>query len=89
MPSDPDHAETVAVDSHWTSGSGVGAPNRYDLSISAGALQVTLDENTAADAGPAEPLPAGGRELRDVSLTRELLLAGIERRLAEQREPGS
>ncbi len=36
------------LDWHWTSGSGAGAPDRYDLSISAGAVQVTLDEHAAA-----------------------------------------
>jgi hypothetical protein len=66
----------------------VGAPDRYDLSIGAGAVQVTLDEQRVADAGPAGPLPVGARELRDASLARELLLEGIERRLAGRREPG-
>jgi hypothetical protein len=65
------------------------APNRYDLSISAGAVQVTLDEHAAADAGPGAPFPAGERELPNVSLARELLLAAIERRLAGGREPGA
>ncbi len=70
------------LDWHWTSGSGAGAPDRYDLSISAGAVQVTLDEHAAADAGTAAASPVGGRELRDASPARELLLEGIERRLA-------
>jgi AcrR family transcriptional regulator len=85
---DGSSTRVALLDSHWTSGSGVGAPNRYDLSISAGAVQVTLDEHAAADAGTAAASPMGGRELRDASLARELLLSGIEHRLAERRAPG-
>jgi AcrR family transcriptional regulator len=86
---DGSSTRVALLDSHWTSGVDGGAPNRYDLSISAGAVQVTLDEHAAADAGPGGPLPAGERERPNVSLARELLLAGIERRLAGGHEPGA
>jgi hypothetical protein len=81
---DGSSTRVALLDSHWTSGAGTRAADRYDLSISAGAVQVTLDEHAAADAGTAAPSPVGGREIRDASLARELLLAGIEHRLAER-----
>ena len=76
------------LDSHWTSGEGVDVSDRYDLLISAGAVQVTLDELAAADARPPEAPPEGERQLSDASMARELLLEGIEHRLVGRHEPG-
>jgi AcrR family transcriptional regulator len=67
------------LDSSWTSGDDLGIADRYELRISAGAIQVTLDERAPQGAEPAQvPPPAVG----DVSVGRELLLDGIARRLA-------
>jgi TetR/AcrR family tetracycline transcriptional repressor len=48
----------AATETHWNSGGGAAAPDHYELEISGGAVQVTLDD----DVPPAALAPAAAHE---------------------------
>lgn len=71
--------KAAASDVHWESAGASASPNRYELRVSSGAVQVSLDEiATDEPAPPTEPLsaPAGpGASALDI------LLDGVEARV--------
>jgi AcrR family transcriptional regulator len=73
--------KAAILDAHWASADARVAGNRYELRISGGAIQVSLDET-------ARPKPfdvveiAAGPVRREPGSAIELLLNGIERRVA-------
>jgi hypothetical protein len=73
--------QTAVLDGHWMSPDARGAPNRYDLRISGGAVRVSLDE-IASPAPVDTPDPIVGPVRPEPGSAMELLLDGIERRVA-------
>jgi hypothetical protein len=69
----------ILLDARWESAGGHGALDRYDLRISGGAAQVSIDEG--GPPGPADATPAVVRPAREPRIALELLLDGIERRV--------
>ncbi len=79
-----DYAVNATVaDSHWESVQGASdAPDRYQLRINSGAVQVTLDSKTkTVDPVIAEvPVEAIGEPVSAL----EILLDGVERRVSSR-----
>jgi len=76
-----DYSTKVAVfDVHWHSGSEANMPNRYELDVSSGVVDFTLDAYVPrvqrVEAPPAEPQPAG-----KAASALEILLDGVEARV--------
>ena len=69
------------LDSAWTSEEDGLAADRYALQISAGAVQVTLDERAPGTSESAAVRPPSEHVAGDVSVARELLLDGIAHRI--------
>ncbi len=67
-------------DVHWNSEGALGAPDRYELEVASGAVDLRLDTYTpkvvSVAAAPAEPKPSG----KPVSAL-EVLLDGVEARI--------
>ena len=94
----------AATETHWGSGGGAAAPDRYEFEISGGAIQVTLDDDVPsaalADAAPHEsgaqailgaqdPSRATARGGVTGSFALELMLHGVERAISLRGRPGS
>ena len=81
-----DHAVNATVaDSHWESVQGASeAPDRYQLRINGGAVQVTLDDKATVSSPPRfEPeRPAAG----DAASAVDILLDGVEQRVRSRRK---
>ena len=86
---DGSSTRVALLDSYWTSGEVMGGPDRYELQISAGAVQVTLDTRAPGDAAVPEQDGSGAPGRPDATVARDLLLDGIERRLSERRRGGA
>jgi AcrR family transcriptional regulator len=68
----------TVLDAHWESAPASSSPDHYALTISGGAIQVTLDENAHADnASPAEQIAVATVDPRDAV---SVLLDGVEAR---------
>ena len=80
-----DHTvKATVMDSQWESKEGASvAPNRYQLRISGGAVQVTLDSETKNQkAVEAEPVPKASGEPAGAF---DILLDGVESRTSSRR----
>lgn len=89
----------AATETHWGSGGGAAAPDRYEFEISGGAIQVTLDDDVppaasapaaADEASLREPLGAPAPSLASASaegasFALELMLDGVERAISRGR----
>jgi TetR/AcrR family tetracycline transcriptional repressor len=91
----------AATETHWGSGGGAAAPDRYELEISGGAIQVTLDDDVppaasaqaaADEAGLRGPLGAPAPSAATASaeggsFALELMLDGVERAISLRGRP--
>jgi hypothetical protein len=74
----------AVTDSQWESEEGAGAaPDRYQLRISGGAVQVTLDSEAKAVETLVAEVPA--EATREVASALEILLDGVETRVNMRR----
>jgi AcrR family transcriptional regulator len=75
-------ATALAYDLHWESPGASASPDRYELRINGGAVQVTLDDKATPSSAPAvEPeRPAEG----EAASALEILLDGVETRVGSR-----
>jgi TetR/AcrR family tetracycline transcriptional repressor len=72
-------ANALAYDFHWESPGASASPDRYELRINSGAVQVSLDEGATPSSAPSvkpEPPDAG-----DAASALDILLDGVEARV--------
>jgi hypothetical protein len=70
----------AATETHWESGGGTASADRFEILISGGAVQVSLDDNAPAtvrsEPGPASKAPDAPEPSASVAL--DVLLDGVE-----------
>ncbi len=82
----------AATDHHWEAGSGRAAPDRYEIRVTSGSINTSLDQDSPAGPAPAVgPAPAPGpppaaapaQPARTGTSALEILLDGVERRVGK------
>jgi TetR/AcrR family tetracycline transcriptional repressor len=73
------HSRVAVVDARWESPGASGAPDRYELEVSGGAVRVSLDESAVERTPAPGPQPAGAGEV-GLSTALGIVLDGIAMR---------
>ena len=76
-------AKAATSDLHWESAGASTSPDRYELRVSGGAVQVNLDENTTVPPAPRVESPPTLVGPQATAL--DILLDGVESRLSSRR----
>jgi hypothetical protein len=72
--------KAVITDVHWESAGASASPDRYELRISGGAVQVNLDDKATPQ--PAAPVDTLSPPKGESASALDILLDGVERRVA-------
>jgi hypothetical protein len=71
--------KAATSDLHWESAGASASPNRYELRVASGAVQVSLDESAADQPAPPVDLPVAFAARSASAL--DILLDGVETRI--------
>jgi hypothetical protein len=73
--------QAVINDVRWESEGAAGAPNRYEVRINSGVVQLTLDTRVSTTAAPIVSPAAAPRSATPPASALEILLDGVEGRV--------
>jgi hypothetical protein len=71
----------VINDIHWESAGAARSPDRYELRINSGVVQLTLDTQAGATRTPIAPSTAEPKPPTQPASALEILLDGVESRI--------